>query len=167
MQTLDRAEERETAAVLAGTRALVGISARSLAAVKEDVTLPQYRVLVLLDGLGPQTMGELAGRLDVSRSTITRACDVLVDKRLVRRRPAPADRRNVCAELSAKGRRLVAAVMQRRRLLLEEALGRMSSGARHRLAVSLAVFAVAAGEVADDAWTFGWELEELREDDGE
>ncbi len=49
--------------VITATRALVGVAARSLAEVNDDVTLPQYRVLVLLDGRGPQTMGELAEAL--------------------------------------------------------------------------------------------------------
>ena len=36
------------------SRALVGVAARSLAGVGEEVTLPQYRMLVLLCSRGPQ-----------------------------------------------------------------------------------------------------------------
>ena len=40
--------------VLAASRALVAVAARSLAAAGDDVTLPQYRALVVLAARGPQ-----------------------------------------------------------------------------------------------------------------
>ena len=57
---------------LAATRAMVGPAARSLSDVSNDISLAQYRVLVLLEGRGPQTMGALAESLDVNPSTATR-----------------------------------------------------------------------------------------------
>lgn len=149
----------EWEAVLAGSRALVGIAARSLGTVSEEVSLPQYRLLVLLEGRGRQTMKELAASLDVNPSTVTRACDLLVDKDLIRRVAHPGDRRTVCAELAPRGRKMVAAVMRRRRRLIDAAIGRMAAPDRRRLASSLAAFAEAAGEVSDHAWTLGWDLE--------
>jgi hypothetical protein len=40
--------------VLAASRALVAVAARSLAAAGDEVTLPQYRALIVLAAAGPQ-----------------------------------------------------------------------------------------------------------------
>ena len=150
-------------AVMLGTRALVGVAARSLAEVSDDVSLAQYRVLVLIDGHGPQTMGELADRLGVNPSTVTRVCDVLVTKRLIRRGPARDNRRTVSAELTARGDKLVSQVTERRRRLIAEALEHMKPDSQRRLASGLADFAAAAGELSDHAWTLGWSIEDDRD----
>ena len=62
-------------AVIGASRALVAIAARSLGAAGQDVTLPQYRALVVLASRGPQRVIDLAGFLDVNASTATRMCD--------------------------------------------------------------------------------------------
>ena len=157
VQDDERDELREL--VLRATRGFVGIAARSLAEISDEVTLAQYRVLVLIDGLGPQTMGDLASSLGVNPSTVTRVCDVLVDKSLIRRRADDANRRTVLAELTRSGRRLVRQVMDRRRRMIDDALDRMAPASQRRLALALHEFAVAAGEVSDDAWTLGWPID--------
>jgi DNA-binding MarR family transcriptional regulator len=139
-----------------GMRALVGIAARSLAEVLDDVSLPQYRVLVLLHGRGPLSMGELAASLDVNPSTVTRVCDVLVDKKLIRRMPAVDNRRGVCAHLTVRGRRVVDQVMRHREALIQNALSGMSVEGKRQRGLRLSQFAEAAGEVGDHAWTLGW-----------
>ena len=159
MQT-NAAADAIVEAVILGTRALVGVAARSLAEVSDDVSLAQYRVLVLIDGLGPQMMGELADRLGVKPSTVTRVCDVLVTKRLIRRGPASDNRRTVSAELTARGKKLVAQVTEGRRRLIAQALGQMEPDGRRRLALGLAEFAEAAGELSDHAWTLGWSIDD-------
>jgi DNA-binding MarR family transcriptional regulator len=145
--------------VMRATRAFVGIAARSLAGVSEDVSLAQYRVLVLLEARGPVAMSDLANSLDVNPSTVTRVCDLLVDKKLIRRTQATNNRRTVCAELTARGRRLVSKVMAHRAALIDDALDKMSPQGLRRLALGLSEFASAAGEVANDAWTLGWPLD--------
>lgn len=145
---------------MAATRALVGIAARSIAAVSEDATVVQLRVLVLIEGKGPQTMGQLAKSLDVNRSTVTRVCDVLVDKKLIHRGPAKDNRRTVSAALAPRGRRLVEQMTRHRRRLIDEALEKMTPESRRRLARGLSEFAVAAGEVSDAAWTLGWSMDQ-------
>lgn len=144
--------------VLNATRALVGIAARSLSTIGDDVTLAQYRVLVLLDGRGPLTMGALAQSLGVTPSTVTRVCSVLVEKKLISRETSLANRRLVRASLTGGGRNLVARVMEDRRVLIESALAQMTPNARRRFAAGLRAFAVAAGEVSDEAWMLGWSL---------
>ena len=70
-------------AVMAASRALVALSARSIAGVR-DVTLPQYRMLVVLTG-GPTNLSGLARALDVAPSTALRMVDRLVSAGLVAR----------------------------------------------------------------------------------
>jgi DNA-binding MarR family transcriptional regulator len=145
--------------VLDATRVLMAIAARSVATVADDVTLPQYRVLVILEAQGVQTMTQLARQLAVTPSTATRSCDRLVDAKLIRRLPRLDDRRVVCVELSAKGRRVVDRVTQRRRAQIEQVLAAMAADAQQRLARSLMEFAVAAGPIADHSWVLGWSSE--------
>src|SRR6201994_2271474 len=101
--------------VLAGSRALVAVAARSLAAAGDEVTLPQYRPLVVLAARGPQGTAELAAALAVNPSTATRMCDRLVRKGLVRRQRQAGDRRAVRIALTPPGRGLVAEVTRQRR----------------------------------------------------
>lgn len=144
--------------VLVATRALVGIAASSLASVSDDVSLAQYRVLVLIDGHGPQTVGQLAQSLDVNPSTVTRVCDRLADKKLIRRHTPPTDRRIILVELSARGRRLIEQVMNRRQRYIDQTLTRMTGESRQRLVVSLTEFLAAAGAFSEQAWTLGWPI---------
>ena len=75
-----------TEAVLTASRALVAVAARSLAtAAATEVTLPQYRALVVLAAQGPLRVGDLAEALGIHPSTTTRLCDRLVERKLVRR----------------------------------------------------------------------------------
>ena len=48
----------------AASRALVAVAARSLATVADDVTLPQYRVLIELASRGPLRLADLARRAE-------------------------------------------------------------------------------------------------------
>src|SRR5690349_8893366 len=111
--------------VVVATRAFVGVAAQALLAVGDDVSLPQYRVLVLLDDHQPQTMSALADHLGVSRSTATRVCDRLADKRLIDRRVDENDRRSVRVQLTKRGQRLVDQVTSLRRVKIDAILDRM------------------------------------------
>jgi DNA-binding MarR family transcriptional regulator len=146
-----------TDAVLRASRALVAVAARSLAAAAAtDVTLPQYRALVVLAAKGPQRMGELAEALGVHPSTATRLCDRLVDRQLVRRAVDRANRRETTITLSAKGRTLVDAVTDVRRAEIARIVERIPEAARAQAVAALDAFAEAAGEPPQEAWTLGW-----------
>ena len=142
--------------VLDAIQALVGIAARSLAGIAEDVSLPQFRVLVLLHRCDSLTMSALAESLAVNPSTATRLCDRLQDKRLLRRRSDEKDRRAIRVQLTAGGRRLVEQVIRRRNSHVEQILDRLPRQAQDRLATALREFADAAGEVSGEAWMLGW-----------
>ena len=144
--------------VLRASRALVGIAARSLAGSSSEVTLPQYRALVLLCAGGPMSMGALAGSLDCSPSTATRLCDRLVAKGLIERHEQPGNRREVQVSPTGKATRLVKAVTRRRRLELDRIVAAMPADRRQELVPALTAFSEAAGEAPDQAWAIGWDL---------
>jgi DNA-binding MarR family transcriptional regulator len=146
-----------TDAVLYASRVLVSVAARSLAAVADEVTLVQYRTLVVLSARGEQSLGELAGALGIHTSTATRMCDRLVGKQLLHRRQGEHDRREVVLELTTKGRRLVADVTTRRRTEIEAIVRRIPRAQRQALVEALTAFGQAAGEVPEAAWSLGWE----------
>src|ERR1700759_5009345 len=90
--------------VLAASRALVAVAARSLAAAGDEVTLPQYRAVGVLGAPGAQGTAELAAALAVNPSTATRMCDRLVRKGLIRRHRQPGDPRPIRIAPPAPGR---------------------------------------------------------------
>jgi DNA-binding MarR family transcriptional regulator len=144
-------------ATMLAARALVGISARSLAEVDEVVTPPQLRVLVMIASRGPLNLGAVARVLGVHASNATRACDRLVAAGLLSRQDDPADRRNLYLELTAQGQALVDGVMDRRRRAIAEVLDRMPALQRTALVPVLESFAEAAGEPHDEhLWSLGW-----------
>jgi DNA-binding MarR family transcriptional regulator len=139
-------------AVLGASRVLVAIAARSLAEVAEEVTLPQYRALVVLASKGPQRVASLAEALGVTPPTATRMCDRLVRKRLLRRRSVPEDRREVRLSLTPEGRRLVEEVTQRRRAEIAALLAKISPADQVAMIALFGRLAHAAGEVPDRDW---------------
>ncbi|MHB1486789.1 MAG: MarR family winged helix-turn-helix transcriptional regulator [Acidimicrobiales bacterium] len=145
-------------AVLHASRALVAVAARSLAGAGEEVTLPQYRALVVLAGRGPQAPAVLAATLGVNPSTVTRMCDRLVRKGLVRRWGDRQDRRQVRVGLTKAGRSLVSEVTERRRSEIGRIVAAIPPDGRGRLVESLGAFADAAGELSDRDWSAGWAL---------
>ena len=78
-----------------------------LALTTVDLTLPQYRVLGILDR-GPEASSVLAEKLAVSRPSVTGVVDGLVARALARRDHDPADRRRIGIELTDDGRHLLA-----------------------------------------------------------
>jgi DNA-binding MarR family transcriptional regulator len=143
-------------AALTASRVLVAMAARSLAAVEDEVTLAQYRALVVLRSRGPQPLQALAAELDVVPSTATRMADRLVAKGLIERSVPDDDRRQVLLGLTKDGAALVDRVTRVRRKELAAAIEAMPSAERSALVPALEAFAAAAGEVPDRAWDLGW-----------
>lgn len=145
-------------AVLSASRVLVAIAARSLADLDEEVTLTQYRSLVVLASRGTQPMAALAEALAVTPPTASRLCDRLVRKGLVRRRTDRNDRRQVRVGLTEAGRKLVDVVSERRRTEISELLRSVPDEARRSVVSGLQLLAEAAGEVPEQDWSTGWDL---------
>jgi DNA-binding MarR family transcriptional regulator len=145
-----------TEAVLTASRALVAVAARSLVATEEQVTLAQYRVLVVLASQGPKRLADLAEALAVNPSTATRVCNRLVAKGLIRRPRAAGDRREIRVALTALGREVVDEVTARRRREIRRLVAAIPAPARSEVVSGLRALAHAAGEVPDPDWALGW-----------
>ncbi|WP_329064358.1 MarR family winged helix-turn-helix transcriptional regulator [Amycolatopsis sp. NBC_01480] len=135
-----------TDAVLTASRLLVAVSARSITAAGDLVTLPQFRLLVILHSRGPLKHAALAELLGVTPSTASRMVDRLVTAGLVARQDNPASRREIVIELTAEGARVVRLVTNRRRREIAKIVAKMPEHARHGLVEVLSAFAEAGGE---------------------
>jgi DNA-binding MarR family transcriptional regulator len=158
---LSGAEEGESQddlidAVLLASRAVVAIAARSLSAAPAHITLPQYRVLVMLATRGPQFPSVLASELRLAPSSVTRLCDRLAAKGLILRAEAPDSRRQVVVTISAAGRRVVDTVTAVRRCEIGRLVTAVPAARRLQTIEALNDLSAAAGEEPDRAWLPGW-----------
>ena len=151
-------DESVLEAVLTASRALVAMAARSLADAGEDVTLTQYRSLVVLASRGPQGVATLAEAVAVTPPTASRLVERLVRKGLVRRRTDPHDRRQVRIGLTDAGRSLIDQVTERRRQEIAQLLTSIEPKLQRDMAAGLRQLALAAGEVPEQDWSTGWDL---------
>lgn len=131
-------------AVLAASRVFVAVASNALAGLSPEVTLPQFRALVLLDGHGAMTVAELAAALGVAPSTASRMCDRLVAKKLVRRALDRSNRRRVRLTLHAAGRELIAASTKRRKQQIARLVRTIPAEERVRLSAALGMLVAAA-----------------------
>jgi DNA-binding MarR family transcriptional regulator len=141
--------------LMAVARVLIALTAKSLADLDANVTLPQFRALIILAGAQPRRIVDLAAELGVRSSTATRMCDRLMQKGLVTRREHAADRRVAWVVLTPQGRDLVTEIMRRRREQLGALLGRIDVPDPRGLAAALAALAAAAGEPSERQWQHG------------
>lgn len=144
--------------LLALSRTLVATVARSLAQLEDDVTLGQYRLLVVLSSEGPQRTSDLAQQLDVTSSTVTRMCDRLYRKQLVRRYRRSDDRRATWVMLTPTGQELVGEIMRRRRTNIVRLARSIPAEHRESLAAGLRAFVAAAGELPEAEWWRRWRV---------
>lgn len=146
-----RAEDPEqvVAVLLTASRLLVAIAAKSLAAVEDTLTLPQYRLLVILDSRGPSSLARLAGALDVNPSTALRMIERLTVAGMVEKAPNPARRREVPLRLTGAGWQTVRQVTEYRRTELARIVAAMSAEERRQLVGALTSFTEAGGEPAE------------------
>lgn len=158
MGAIDPDDETLVSAVLVASRALVAVAARSLAAAPADVTLAQYRVLVVLASRGPQFPGALAAELRSAPSSITRLGDRLQAKGLVTRASAPGNRKQVVLAISPAGRRVVDAVTRARRGEISALVAAVAPARRQAVVAALGDLAAAAGELPDSSWTPSWAI---------
>ncbi|MCZ0984763.1 MarR family winged helix-turn-helix transcriptional regulator [Streptomyces diastatochromogenes] len=135
-----------TRAVLTASRLLVAVSARSLAEVEERVTLPQFRMLVVLSTRGATKLVSLAELLQVAPSTAMRMVDRLIAAGLADRQTNPDNRRETLLQLTEEGRRTVEDVTARRRAEIAEIVSRLGPTQRLALIEALNAFNKAGGE---------------------
>lgn len=151
----DAAHTVTTEAALRASRVLVAVTASSLA-ILGDITLPQYRALVVLAQRGPMRAGELAEALNLHPSTLTRLADRMVGRRLVERRVPEHSRREVEIHLLDDGRSLVAEVSRRRFDDLARIVASATPAQRSAMLQGFDAFADAAGEQPEHGWALPW-----------
>ncbi|MDX3191759.1 MarR family transcriptional regulator [Streptomyces sp. MN03-5084-2B] len=135
-----------TDAVLTASRLLVAVSARSIAAAGDMITLPQFRLLVVLQTRGPLKHADLSEYLQVTPSTASRMVDRLVSVGMVDRQHSPVSRREIVLALTKEGAKVVRQVTARRRKEIAKIVARMPDDARSGLVDVLTAFAEAGGE---------------------
>ena len=141
---------RQIDAVMEASRVLVAVIARSIAETDPALTVPQMRVLTIVNRDGPLNLNAVARALGVHPSNATRTCNRLVEAGLLDRRDNPADRRNIVLTLTPEGRALWTGVMDHRRRAIEQVVRRLAPGERDQLAAGLTAFARAAEEPLEE-----------------
>ena len=142
---------------MVAAQALVGVAAQGIAEVEDRVTLPQFRVLMLVATRGGLNLGALAQAMGVHPSNASRACDRLVDAGLLARSESTLDRRNLMLELTPDGQALIDEVIDHRRNAIATILEGLPESRRRTLANAMLSFAEAAGEIpGNSAWKLGW-----------
>lgn len=130
------------------SRSMLAVVARTIGPALEQVSLPQFRVLVVLVGAGPHRVGDLATRLGAVVSTFSRTIDRMESAGWVTRTASPDSRREVIVEVTPAGRALVEQVTDARRTELAGIMAKIPEERRHAVTQAFADFALAAGEPA-------------------
>ena len=118
------------------SRDLVGVALRSLQHV--EISLPQYRLLAVLQERGRSSSTQCAKALGVAGSSVTRLADRLHASGHLVRAADPSNRRIVALELTPQGRRLVNKVAARRHRDLSRVLDQIDPAERAACATVLA-----------------------------
>ena len=139
---------RATEALMAVSRTMTAIVARTLSDVADDITVSQFRVLVLLHSRGPMNLTAIAQHFHVNASNASRTCDQLVSAGKVARHVDDQDRRTVKLDLTSAGSRFVESLMDARRRLIAEVVVAMEPSDQSTLARGLDAFSAAAAASA-------------------
>jgi DNA-binding MarR family transcriptional regulator len=138
--------------LLEATRAMVAIATRALAAQEDQVTIVQFRALVVLASNEPCNLSTLSDALDVHASTATRMCDRLVARNYVERVRSRDSRREVQLTLTDDGRRIVDSETKRRREQIARIVAAIDEADRPGVAAGLQAFLAASRTVLGDTW---------------
>lgn len=130
------------------TRALVGITLHSLEVLGGQVSLPQFRLLLIAAGLGPVPSSRIAAEAMLPASSVTRLADKLEAAGLLERGSDPRSRSIVTIRVTPAGLDLVTRVVARRHELLGAVLDRMEPEDREAAARVARQFAGRAGDAA-------------------
>lgn len=130
--------EEELRAFEMATRDLVGVALRSLSALGGIVSLPQFRLLLVLYERGRLPSTQAADALGLVGSSVTRLADRLVAAGYVVRGSDPTNRSVVTLDLTRSGRALVRKAIARRRAELSRVLAQMDPTTRASCAHGLA-----------------------------
>jgi DNA-binding MarR family transcriptional regulator len=123
-----------------------------------DLTFARYEVLAWLAWnaeCGSLSLSQIGERLQVTPATVTNAIDRLEADDLVRRLPHPSDARSTLAEITARGRRTVAAATAELNTKVFETV-QLSQGEMESLIRLLVKIRVEAGDFSSEAGRGTW-----------
>jgi DNA-binding MarR family transcriptional regulator len=114
------------------------------------VSMSQCMTLELLQQEGPMNVRQLAERLGLDTSTVTRGIDVLVrDRMLQRTRDEEGDRRRVVVSLTSRGRTLAAKLQECGDAYCARILARIPTDQREDVIHCLRVLVDAIGDLPE------------------
>jgi len=138
----------DVAALELMARAIVGLTMRSVDVLGGEVTLPQFRLLLVLSALGRVRSSRLAAEMGTGASSVTRLADRLEVVGLLVRGTDPRSRSVVTLEPTRAGVELVARVVARRHELLSAVLRQLPPADQRQAARVARKFAALAGDAA-------------------
>jgi DNA-binding MarR family transcriptional regulator len=109
-----------------------------------DLTMAQFRALVVVSRYAGSTVGELGGELSIGQSTASILADHLVCRGLVARVEDPADRRRALLSLTSAGETLLGELRHGNGQILKEWLAELADAELEGLARGLRALARAA-----------------------
>jgi DNA-binding MarR family transcriptional regulator len=104
------------------------------------VTVSQCYTLDVLGEHGEMSMVQLARKMFLDKSTMTRVVDGLIERELVVRRFDDSDRRLIYVALTAAGRKLLEGIRAQQLTSLRQILERIPAGVRQQLLDGLELF---------------------------
>lgn len=90
------------------------------------ITIPEWRVMAVLGERSPVSSFEVCAATAMDKAKVSRAVSALIAKALVRKAAHPEDQRLLHLSLSAKGRKVYAAIVPRARELEAELVAGLS-----------------------------------------
>lgn len=128
------------------SRLMVAIAARTVAEVDSQVSMPQFRLLVVLYLGGTQRVSDLAAELGVHPSTAGRMVERLVAKRFIAREEG-SDRRETLVRLTPRGREFADETTRRRREQFRDLLNLFDDAELAQIGRGLALVNAAHDEI--------------------
>jgi DNA-binding MarR family transcriptional regulator len=147
--------DEEITAFQVATRDLIDVAVRSVEVVAPGVSLPQFRLMLVLDDLGVTPSTKLARELAVSPSSVTRMVDRLVASGHVTRERDAEKRSIVALTLSPLGADTVRDVLAWRHVELERILRSLEPADRAVTVHGLTAFHLAAASRPEHSH-LGW-----------
>jgi DNA-binding MarR family transcriptional regulator len=130
-------------------RVLVGLAWNSAHAAPSGVTFSQFRLLLVLEGLGRVPSSRLAAELGVNASSVTRLADKLEHCGYLVRGKDAHNRNVVTLEVTEAGRDVVAQVLRHRLATLGTVLDRLPADQRSAVATAARQFTSAAANLPE------------------